>query len=78
MQISSGLGISLWILIVIAVWSIAWKLIALWKSARKKNLVWFILLAFINTIGIFEILYVYIFSEMNLKKKPIKKKAKRK
>ena len=77
-QVALNMGISLWILVVVAVWSIAWKLIALWKSARKKSLVWFIVLAFVNTIGILEILYVYIFSEMNLKKKPVEKKVKRK
>jgi hypothetical protein len=77
-QIALNMGISLWILAVVVVWSIAWKLIALWKAARKKSLVWFIILAFVNTIGILEILYVYIFSEMNLKKKPVEKKVKRK
>lgn len=77
-QIALSMGISLWILAVVAVWSIAWKLIALWKAARKKSPVWFIILAFVNTIGILEILYVYIFSEMNFKKKLQEEKVKRK
>ena len=67
-------GIPIWLLVVIIVWSAVWKLLALWKSARKNHLVWFIVLALINTVGILEILYVYIFSEMKFNKK---KKSKR-
>jgi len=70
-QLSEQFGVSLWILIVILIWSIIWKLLALWKSAKKNHVVWFILLAVINTIGILEILYVYVFSEMKFKKKPV-------
>lgn len=76
-QLSSQFGISIWILAVIVIWSAVWKLLALWKSARKNHLVWFIILAIVNTVGILEILYVYIFSEMNSNKKqavPVKKK----
>jgi methionyl-tRNA synthetase len=74
---SAQLGFSLWILIVIVVWSIIWKLLALWKSARKNQPVWFILLAIINTVGILEILYIYIFSEIKSNKKPVVKKKRR-
>jgi methionyl-tRNA synthetase len=77
-QLSAQLGISIWILIVIVIWSAIWKLIALWKSARKGHIVWFIVLAIVNTVGILEILYVYIFSEMNFKKDSVKKKDKKK
>ena len=69
-------GISIWIIILIVVWSVVWKLLALWKSARKGHLVWFILLAIINTVGILEILYIYIFSEMNYKKSSSEKNKK--
>jgi hypothetical protein len=76
-QLSTQLGISIWILVVIIIWSAVWKLIALWKSARKGHVAWFIILAIVNTVGILEILYFYIFSEINLKKKtPEKKKRK--
>ena len=80
-QLSSQFGISIWILIVIVVWSAVWKLLALWKAARKKHLVWFIILALINTVGILEILYIYVFSEMKMKtkvKEVPKRKTKRK
>ena len=77
-QISSQLGVSMWIIVVILIWSAVWKLLALWKSARKGSPIWFILLAIINTVGILEILYIYVFSEINYKKKPVEKKKKRK
>jgi methionyl-tRNA synthetase len=51
-----------WIVLVI-IWSIIWKMIALWKAAKNDHLVIFIVLAFLNTIGIAEIaylLYLYI------------------
>lgn len=79
-QFSSLLGVSIWILIIIIVWSVVWKLLALWKSVRKKHVVWFIVLLLINTCGILEILYIYVFSEMKFNKKPIeevKRKVKR-
>ena len=62
--LSMQLGIPLGILIVLIIWSFVWKLLALWKSARKGSIVWFIMLVLINTAGILEILYLFIFSEM--------------
>ncbi len=43
-------------------WSIAWKGMALWKSAHKDQKWWFIAFLVINTAGILEILYIYVFS----------------
>lgn len=63
-ELASQLGISLWLLVVILLWSLAWKLLAFWKSARRKHVVWFIVFAIVNTIGILEILYIYVFSDM--------------
>jgi len=48
--ISNQIGISVGLLIIIFIWEAVWKLIALWKSARNKHLVWFIVLALINSI----------------------------
>lgn len=71
--IAGQLGINLWLLIVIIFWSAVWKAIALWKSARNNHLIWFIILLLVNTVGILEVLYIYIFSKPT-KKKPKKKK----
>jgi len=78
--LADQLGISLWLLIVILIWSLVWKLLAFWKSARKKQVIWFIVFALVNTIGILEILYIYVFSDMkkNVKEVPVPKRARRK
>ena len=43
------------------IWSAVWKLTALWKAARNRQLVWFICLAILNTAGILPILYIYYY-----------------
>ena len=63
-EIASQLGAYIWLLVVIIIWEAVWKLLALWKSARKGSVVWFIALAIFNTIGILPILYIFVFSKM--------------
>jgi hypothetical protein len=58
-----------WIAIAVAAWTLPWKGFALWKAAQKKDLYWFIALLLINTMGILEILYIFIFSKKAWKKK---------
>ncbi len=57
-------GVSLLLLII---WSMIWKGIALWKAARHKDLAWFVIMFLINTIGILEIIYIFGFSHKNSK-----------
>lgn len=68
------IGISITLLIIIIIWTIFWKLIALWHSARKGHLVWFVVIALFNTIGILPILYLFIFKDLKIENKQIKKK----
>lgn len=51
------------LIIVLMLWSLVWKGIALWKAARNSAKVWFTVLLVVNTIGILEILYIYVFSK---------------
>jgi len=51
-----------WIIWLILLWTIPWKAVALWKSARANQVWWFIALLLINTLAILEILYIYFFS----------------
>lgn len=74
--IAAQLGMSVWLLAIILIWGLVWKLLALWKSARKNDLVWFILIAVLNTVGVLPILYIFVFSK--LKHKPVAKKKTRK
>ena len=45
-------------LVLLLVWSAVWKLIALWKAAKRDNMTIFIVLAVLNTLGIAEIIYI--------------------
>ena len=49
--------------ILLLVWSLIWKGIALWKAARASDKAWFIALLIINTLGILEIFYIFVFSK---------------
>lgn len=51
------------ILVTFAVWSVCWKGIALWISARRDDKYWFIALLLINTLGLLDIIYIYKFSK---------------
>jgi len=50
-------------------WTVLWKGMALWKAAKKDQKPWFIAFLFINTLGILEILYVYVIADKAWRKK---------
>jgi len=52
-----------WIIILIVLWTIPWKGVALWKAARNQSTVWFVILLIVNTLGILEIIYIFFFSK---------------
>lgn len=52
-----------WIILVAALWSLPWKAWALWRAAQQKQKVWFAIFLLINTLGILEMLYIFIFSK---------------
>jgi hypothetical protein len=49
-------------LILLLAWTLAWKGLALYKAARADQRGWFMALLLLNTVGILEILYLYVFS----------------
>lgn len=63
-----GLGLNPWsFMALLIIWTLFWKGVALWKSARSGSKVWFIVFLLVNTAGILEILYIFLFSEKNFK-----------
>jgi len=48
---------------LLAIWSLTWKGIALWKAARNASKIWFIVMLIVNTSGILEIIYIFFFSK---------------
>ncbi len=58
----SGLGFGL-LLSSLIVWSLVWKGLALWRAGRTNDKAWFVALLLLNTLGILEMLYLYVFSK---------------
>lgn len=49
-------------LIPLLIWSGVWKALALWRAARSNAVAWYVVLCVINTAGLLEILYLFVFS----------------
>ena len=64
------LGINPLLFFVLVVWSLVWKGWALWIAARKESRNWFVILLILNTVGILEILYIFIISKRKGKTSP--------
>ncbi len=65
-SLATQFNIPLWLLITVVIWVLFWKGIALWKAARANHPVWFILFLIVQTMGILEILYIFLFSKIKL------------
>ncbi len=48
-------------LIILVLWELVWKMIALWHAGRNNQLGWFLVIGIINTAGILEIIYLLFF-----------------
>jgi len=51
------------VILVLIIWSLAWKGLALWRAAREGSKPWFVALLLINTLGLLEIVYLFVFSK---------------
>ena len=58
-----------WIYVLIVLWALPWKGVAMWKAAKNKSKPWFVILFIVNTLGILEILYITIFSKEKIRKR---------
>lgn len=58
--------------ILIYIWSIFWKGVALWKAAQGKQKTWFIAMLILNTVGILEIFFLFKFAKKKLTFEEIK------
>ncbi len=48
------------VLLTVILWSTVWKLLALYRTASRRHKVWFVVLFFVNTAGILEIIYLVL------------------
>ena len=63
LELFSGLETMAWWTVPLLIWATVWKGLALWKAGNSGHKWWFIALFLINTLGILEILYIYVFSK---------------
>jgi hypothetical protein len=47
-------------LVLLALWTLPWKGIALWRAARLKDQKWFLIILIVNTLAILDIIYIYV------------------
>jgi hypothetical protein len=67
----SGQGpVSKVLFLILLLWTVFWKGLALWRSSRNTQKYWFVAILILNTAGILPIVYLAFF------KKKIKKSKK--
>ena len=54
-----GLALFSFMLAVLMLWSLFWKALGLWHSARRGQYWWFVILLIVNSVGILEIVYLF-------------------
>lgn len=60
LNLGSGYGVAggVWLLVLV-VWSLFWKGLALWHAGRRGQPWWFVIMLVVNTVGILEIIYLF-------------------
>lgn len=69
------------VIIVLSIWQLVWKGIALWRSSQLKQRNWFIALFILiplNDMGILEIVYLFWFAKKRLTISELKSWVRRK
>jgi methionyl-tRNA synthetase len=51
------------LLLVLIIWSLVWKGIAMWKAARNDQLNWFLAIFILSSAGVLEIVYLLFFQK---------------
>jgi methionyl-tRNA synthetase len=64
----AGLGLFSAVLAVLLLWSLVWKGLALWHSAKRGDGGWFVAILVINTAGVLEIIYLLFIAKIPLDK----------
>jgi hypothetical protein len=47
------------VFMVLTLWSLFWKGLALWRAGRNNQKYWFIAILVLNTVGILEMIYLF-------------------
>ena len=63
MLLSNLTGIWMFLFVLAVIWTLVWMGIAMWRAARKRDKVWFVVFLLVHTLGLLEILYIFWFSK---------------
>jgi hypothetical protein len=53
--------------VLVVLWSVFWKGLALWQSARRGQPWWFVIMLVVNTVGILEIIYLFAVAKLRFR-----------
>jgi len=56
---------NMWKLILMILWTLPWKGVALWKASKREHKWWFVAILVVNTLAILEIIYIFYFADRN-------------
>jgi methionyl-tRNA synthetase len=51
---------------LLVIWSLFWKGLALWHAGRRGQPWWFVILLVVNTVGLLEIVYLFLVLKVKL------------
>ncbi len=55
-----------WFVWTFLIWVLFWKGFALWRASQKKQLIWFIILLSVNSMGLLEIAYISLLNRWSI------------
>lgn len=59
-------NLRVWHVVLLALWTLPWKGVALWRAARNRQSAWFVALLLVNSLAMLEIIYIFSFSKPKL------------
>lgn len=60
------------VFLALYIWSLVWKGIALWHASKNNQKNWFIAMLVLNTVGILELVYLFVFAKPKFKIEKLK------
>jgi Family of unknown function (DUF5652) len=59
-------GINPFLLLAAVMWSMFWKILALWRATKENRRYWFVAIFILNTFGIIEIAFLLYFAKKRM------------
>ncbi len=59
------------VIVLLSIWSVVWKGFALYRAGANRSPGWFVCLLIFNTLGILEILYLFVFGKKKAVEAPV-------